>query len=102
MTDAQGYAGAWRDRQWRRAGILGWLIVLFPYIWLLTWAGRNIYYLSWWLVIAAFLGWRLVMFRCPRCGKLFAFSSDIRAYGMKNRPSCIHCGLVVGTLPPAS
>ena len=70
-------------------------------LWILIWAGKNIFYLFLWLLVGAFLSCRLLVFRCPRCGRFFALSPNIRAYSMKNRPTCIHCGLVVDTVPPA-
>jgi hypothetical protein len=101
MTDSELYAHAWRDRQWRRAAIVLWLLLLFPYLWILIWAGKNIFYLFLWLLVGTFLGWRLLVFRCPRCGRFFALSPNIHAYSMKNRPTCLHCGPVVDTVPPA-
>ncbi len=100
MSEPGAYERAWRDRRWRRAALVIWLVLLFPYMWLLAavppvMGGRLLYLLPW-LVLGAVLAARMLMFRCPRCRRFFNLSASIGSYSVKPRIDCIHCGLGIG------
>lgn len=104
MTGGGTFERAWRDRRWRRGALVAWLVILFPYMWLLAAAppvmgGRMLYLLPW-ILIGAVLAVRALTFRCPGCKRFFNLSTSISSYSVKPRIACIHCGLGVGAPYP--
>ena len=109
MTEEQRYAQAWRDHASRRPAFIGGIALLFVYlivfnvIWPLPRSEQltNVFFMGvWvWVAIIAVLGARLGTFRCPRCGKFFVLSRNLRAYNRKKLTSCIHCHLALGGAP---
>jgi len=99
MTAGGSFERAWQDRRRRRLALVVWVVLLFPYMWLLAVApvGENrALYLLPWLLVGAVLGGRVLLFRCPGCHRFFGLSTSIGAYSIKPRIACIHCGLGIG------
>ena len=100
MTGSGTFEQAWLSRRRRRVAVVIWLVLLFPYMWLLAAVppimGGRIIYLSPFLLVGVLLAARALLFRCPGCKRFFNLSTSISSYSVKPRIACIHCGLGVG------
>jgi hypothetical protein len=98
------YAAAWRD--YRKRAIIFWVIflsylpgvgVIFLMIGpsLAAWTGIKLDNVGLmialcWMIAFAIAGFRLSLFRCPRCGNSFSWGSwHTNIFARK----CLHCGL---------